>query len=71
MEGDRAGICGRALRGRQGAGKLDLIQEQLGEVDHALRHDRNLELFFFSPYFSSAEKSDGVAMAFRRRSPSW
>ena len=42
------------------SGKLDLIHEQLTQFVAALRENRELELFFFSPYFSSAEKRDGL-----------
>lgn len=42
-------------------GKLDVIREQLAQVAEALQDDRELAMFFFSPYFSSAEKQDGIA----------
>ena len=41
--------------------KLDGIREQLGEFAEALDGSRELQIFLFSPYFSSAEKRDGVA----------
>jgi len=41
-------------------GKLDAIREQLGTFADALAENRDLQLFFFSPYFSSAEKEDGL-----------
>jgi F-type H+-transporting ATPase subunit delta len=44
-------------------GKLDAIREQLGEFADAVDSDRALQVFFFSPYFSSAEKRDGIARA--------
>jgi F-type H+-transporting ATPase subunit delta len=44
-------------------GKLDEIGEQLGEFVDALDGDRDLQVFFFSPYFSSAEKVDGLKRA--------
>jgi F-type H+-transporting ATPase subunit delta len=44
-------------------GKLDVIQEQLGRFTDALEANRDLAVFFFSPYFSSAEKHDGIAKA--------
>jgi F-type H+-transporting ATPase subunit delta len=44
-------------------GKLDAIREQLGEFADAVDSDRGLQVFFFSPYFSSAEKRDGIARA--------
>ena len=37
-------------------GKLDLLREQLGQFADALSENRDLELFFFSPYFSTTEK---------------
>jgi F-type H+-transporting ATPase subunit delta len=40
--------------------KLDLLREQLGQFADALKENRELELFFFSPYFSSAEKQAGL-----------
>ncbi|MDQ3103191.1 MAG: ATP synthase F1 subunit delta [Actinomycetota bacterium] len=43
--------------------ELDEVQEQLGEFADAVDTDRDLQVFFFSPYFSSAEKRDGIAKA--------
>jgi ATP synthase F1 delta subunit len=43
------------------AGKLDTIREQLAAFADALDENRDLSLFFFSPYFSSEEKRDGIA----------
>jgi F-type H+-transporting ATPase subunit delta len=40
--------------------ELDEIHEQLGEFADALDGNRELQVFFFSPYFSSEEKKDGV-----------
>jgi ATP synthase F1 delta subunit len=40
--------------------ELDEIHEQLGEFTDALDENRELQVFFFSPYFSSEEKKDGV-----------
>jgi F-type H+-transporting ATPase subunit delta len=42
-------------------GKLDEIHEQLGEVADAISENRELQVFLFSPYFSSAEKREGIA----------
>src|SRR5579871_4183433 len=42
-------------------GRLDELHEQLGQVADALDADRNLQVFFFSPYFSTQEKQDGLA----------
>jgi F-type H+-transporting ATPase subunit delta len=50
-------------------GKLDVIREQLGQVADALEADRELAVFFFSPYFSSAEKRDGIARAITGAEP--
>ena len=44
-------------------GKLDVAREQLGAFADALEGDRDLTVFFFSPYFSSAEKRDGIRRA--------
>ena len=44
-------------------GKLDVIREQLGAFADALKESRDLQLFFFSPYFSSAEKEEGLKKA--------
>jgi F-type H+-transporting ATPase subunit delta len=39
---------------------LDRVHEELGEFADALAENRDLQMFFFSPYFSSEEKRDGV-----------
>lgn len=44
-------------------GKVDVIREQLGQFADALAASRDLELFFFSPYFSSKEKLEGLELA--------
>lgn len=44
-------------------GKLDEVREQLGQFADALADDREMQLFLFSPYFSSAEKVDGLHKA--------
>jgi F-type H+-transporting ATPase subunit delta len=41
-------------------GVLDRVHDELGEFAEALEQDRDLQLFFFSPYFSSEEKRDAV-----------
>jgi F-type H+-transporting ATPase subunit delta len=43
------------------AGRLDVVREQLGQMADALDTSRDLQVFFFSPYFSSEEKRDGLA----------
>src|ERR671935_1547958 len=40
--------------------QLDEIHDQLGEFADVLSDSRELQVFFFSPYFSSGEKKDGV-----------
>ncbi len=44
-------------------GKLDALREQLAQFADAVDGNRELQVFFFSPYFSSAEKVDGVKRA--------
>jgi ATP synthase F1 delta subunit len=44
-------------------GKLDAIWEELNQFVDALEGDRDLQVFFFSPYFSSAEKVGGLKRA--------
>jgi F-type H+-transporting ATPase subunit delta len=50
-------------------GKLDAIREQLGQFADALADNREMQLFFFSPYFSSAEKEDGLSKAIAEAEP--
>src|SRR4051794_6769125 len=40
--------------------KLDAVREQLGQFADALSETRDLQVFFFSPYFSTAEKEEGL-----------
>jgi F-type H+-transporting ATPase subunit delta len=40
--------------------KLDLVREQLGAFADALNENGDLRVFFFSPYFSTEEKKDGL-----------
>jgi ATP synthase F1 delta subunit len=42
-------------------GVLDRVHDELGEFADALDEDRNLQVFLFSPYFSSEEKKNGVS----------
>jgi ATP synthase F1 delta subunit len=39
---------------------LDEVHDQLGQFADALSDSRELQVFFFSPYFSSEEKKEGV-----------
>jgi F-type H+-transporting ATPase subunit delta len=43
--------------------KLDLVREELGAFADALAETRELQVFFFSPYFSTQEKKDGLERA--------
>jgi ATP synthase F1 delta subunit len=49
--------------------KLDPVREQLDQVVDALDEYRDLRIFFFSPYFTSAEKRDGIARIFSGAEP--
>ncbi len=42
---------------------LDKVRDQLGEFTKALNESRDLMVFFFSPYFSTEEKKDGLKRA--------
>ena len=41
-------------------GVLDRVHDELGEFADALGSERNLQIFLFSPYFSSEEKKQGI-----------
>jgi len=40
--------------------KLDVVREQLGAFADALNETRDLQVFLFSPYFSTKEKEEGL-----------
>ena len=40
--------------------KLDVLKEQLDQFADELDGNRELQVYFFSPYFSSAEKKEGI-----------
>jgi F-type H+-transporting ATPase subunit delta len=40
--------------------KTDELREQLGQLADALEDNRDLAIFFFSPYFSTQEKEDAL-----------
>ena len=42
-------------------GKLDRVREELAAFADALTENRELSVFFFSPYVSTQEKEDGLA----------
>jgi F-type H+-transporting ATPase subunit delta len=44
-------------------GKLDTVREQLAAFADALAESRELQTFFFSPYFSTQEKKEGLHRA--------
>jgi len=44
-------------------GKLDAIRDQLGQFVDVLNENREMQLFLFSPAFSSAEKIEGLKKA--------
>jgi F-type H+-transporting ATPase subunit delta len=43
--------------------KLDKVHEQVGEFADAVSEQRDLQVFFFSPYFSIEEKKEGLDKA--------
>jgi F-type H+-transporting ATPase subunit delta len=48
---------------------LDDVREQLGMFTQALEDDREVAIFFFSPYFSTEEKKDGLHRAVEGANP--
>ena len=42
--------------------RLDELRTQLGQFADALQDSRELRIFFFSPYFSSAEKQEALGV---------
>jgi F-type H+-transporting ATPase subunit delta len=57
------------FRAAKEEGKLDEVREQLAQLAEALESNRELQLFFFSPYFSSTEKIDGLRRALEGADP--
>jgi F-type H+-transporting ATPase subunit delta len=47
----------------QEKGNLDVVHEQLGEVADAVAQSHDLQVFLFSPYFSTDEKVSGLEKA--------
>ena len=65
-----ASVYARSLfEAAQDAGRLDEVKEQLGQVAEALDGDRDLQVFFFSPYLTSDEKKDGLRKAITGADP--
>jgi ATP synthase F1 delta subunit len=59
-----AEVYARALlQAAQGRGVLDAVRDQLAAFVEALQANRNLMIFFFSPYFSAQEKKEGLHRA--------
>lgn len=59
-----AEVYARALlQAAQGRGVLDAVRDQLAAFVEALQANRNLMIFFFSPYFSAQEKKEGLRRA--------
>ena len=50
---------------------LDEIHDELGAFTKALNDNRELAVFFFSPYFSSEEKKDGLHRAVTGANPAF
>ena len=49
--------------------RLDAVREQLAQFTDAVEGNRDLQVFFFSPYFSSAEKIEGAKRAIEGADP--
>jgi ATP synthase F1 delta subunit len=47
----------------KGKDSLDRVREELGEFADTLEKERDLQVFFFSPYFGSAEKREALERA--------
>ncbi len=50
-------------------GKLDALQQQLSQFADAVDRNRELQVFFFSPYLSSGEKKAGLERAISGAEP--
>ena len=48
------------LEAAQDADQLAEVREELGEFADALAGDRGMQTFFFSPYFTTEDKKDGL-----------
>jgi len=56
-----AAVYSRALfEAALDAGRLDEVRDQLAQLADAMDATRDLQVYFFSPYFSSEEKRDGL-----------
>jgi ATP synthase F1 delta subunit len=52
-------------------GLLDQVRDDLNEFAQALHDNRELAVFFFSPYFSTEEKKDGLKKAVTGADPAF
>ena len=53
----------------QEQGKLDVVREELGQVSETLESNHDMRLFFFSPYFSTEEKREGLRTTIQGADP--
>jgi ATP synthase F1 delta subunit len=51
--------------------KLDVVRDQLNQFADALEQNRDVAIFFFSPYFSTEEKKDGLRRAVTDADPAF
>ena len=51
--------------------KLDVVKQQLDQFAAALHENRELAVFFFTPYFSAEEKKDGLHRAVQGADPAF
>jgi len=50
---------------------LDVVREQLGQFTDALNDERDLAVFFFSPYFSTEEKKQALSKTIEDAEPTF
>jgi ATP synthase F1 delta subunit len=53
------------------AGKIDVIREQLGQFADLLNENRDVAIFFFSPYCSTQEKKETLRRAVQGAEPTF
>ena len=58
-----AQVYSRALFEAARSGQARRVHEQFGEFTDAMDGEHDLQVFFFSPYFSTQEKQDGLERA--------
>jgi ATP synthase F1 delta subunit len=52
-------------------GVLDVVREQLAQFADAVSENRDLQVFLFSPYFSTEEKKDGLKRVIEGADPAF